>query len=88
MASAFKPYRRVLEGTSRAVADYVSVQEAAALMGVDRRTVWRLIVNGDLEAIRNPFDRRAKLVRREDVDVLAELARSTKRGRPRKDERS
>ncbi len=54
------------------MAGYLNVSEAAATLGVNRRTVWRLIATGQLEAVTNPVDRRAKLVRTEDVERLAE----------------
>jgi excisionase family DNA binding protein len=51
--------------------DFVNVQEAAQSLGVNRRTIWRLIRQGRLRAFPNPIDHRAKLVRREDVQKLA-----------------
>lgn len=45
------------------------------MLGVDRRTVWRLITKGDLTTEDDPLDRRAKLIRREDVQRLARLRR-------------
>ena len=51
-----------------AVNEYVTVAEAADVLGVNRRTVWRLINQGQLQAITNPIDRRAKLIRREDLE--------------------
>jgi hypothetical protein len=40
-------------------------------LGVNRRTIWRLIRQGRLQAFPNPIDHRAKLIRREDVQKLA-----------------
>jgi excisionase family DNA binding protein len=54
-----------------AVNEYVTVAEAADVLGVNRRTVWRLINQGQLQAITNPIDRRAKLIRREDLERVA-----------------
>jgi excisionase family DNA binding protein len=51
--------------------EYVSVTEAAQTLGVNRRAVWRLINQGRLQAITNPIDHRAKLVKAEDVEKLA-----------------
>jgi len=50
---------------------YVTVAAAAETLGVKRRTIWRLINQGQLRAIANPIDRRAKLVSQEDVEKLA-----------------
>lgn len=54
-----------------AISDFVTVAEAARVLGVNRRTVWRLISQGRLHAVTNPIDRRGKLVRWEDVEGLA-----------------
>ncbi|MGI8968552.1 MAG: helix-turn-helix transcriptional regulator [Chloroflexota bacterium] len=54
------------------MSEYVSVAEAAHVLGVNRRTIWRLIQQGRLVAISNPLDHRAKLMRRDDVRWLAE----------------
>src|SRR5437763_1161187 len=54
---------------------FVSVNEAAEMLGVNRRTVWRLISTGDLPALEDPLDKRAKLIRREDVQRLAQIRR-------------
>jgi len=51
--------------------EYVNVQQAAQSLGVNRRTIWRLIHQGRLRAFPNPIDHRAKLIRREDVQKLA-----------------
>ena len=56
------------------MSEYVNVAEAAQALGVSRRTVWRLIASGQLTAITNPIDRRARLVRRADVENLARYA--------------
>lgn len=53
------------------VIEYVTVAEAAEAPGVNRCTVCRLINQGRLHAVTNPIDRRAKLVRREDVEKVA-----------------
>ena len=49
---------------------YLSMEQAAQLMGVSRWTIWRRIRAGDLPAFRGGVDRRAKLVRRADVERL------------------
>src|SRR5947209_18350878 len=54
---------------------YMNVTEAASYLAVSRRTVWRLISEGKLEAVSDPIDGRAKLVSRDDVERLAEYRR-------------
>ncbi len=59
------------------MAEYLNVTEVAEALGVNRRTVWRLISTGQLKAITNPIDRRAKLIQKADVEHLASY---TKKG--------
>jgi hypothetical protein len=40
-------------------------------LGVNRRTIWRLISQGRLKATTNPIDHRARLLRRAEVEQLA-----------------
>jgi excisionase family DNA binding protein len=51
--------------------EYLTLQEAAEVLGVSRWRMWMLVKNGELEAITSPLDRRVKLVRQEDIDRLA-----------------
>lgn len=51
--------------------EFITLQEAEAILGVSRFTIWRLIKDGELTAYQAPADRRRKLVRREDVEALA-----------------
>jgi excisionase family DNA binding protein len=50
--------------------EYLTVQEAAELMGVSRFTIWRRIRDGALPAYRADVDRRTRLVKRADVEAL------------------
>jgi excisionase family DNA binding protein len=50
--------------------EYLTVQEAAELMGVSRFTVWRRIRAGELPVYQSGVDRRARLVKRTDVEAL------------------
>ena len=50
--------------------EYLTVQEAAELMGVSRFTIWRRIRDGALPAYRAGVDRRTRLVKRADVEAL------------------
>ena len=50
--------------------EYLSLQEAADLMGVSRFKLWRLVREGKLAAHQSERDRREKLVRRADVEAV------------------
>ena len=50
--------------------EYLTLQQAADLMGVSRFKLWRLVRDGKLTAHVSERDRREKLVRRADVEAL------------------
>ncbi len=50
--------------------DFLTLQEAADLMGVSRFKLWRLVREGKLVAHQSERDRREKLVRRADIESL------------------
>jgi excisionase family DNA binding protein len=50
--------------------DFVSMQQAADLMGVSYWTVYRLVKAGKLPTYRSPLNRRVKLVKRSDLAAL------------------
>ncbi len=50
--------------------DFVTMQQAAALMGVSRWTLWRLVKEGRLPSYESEINRRVKLVKRADLAVL------------------
>jgi excisionase family DNA binding protein len=50
--------------------EYLSLQEAADLMGVSRFKIWRLVREGKLETFESERDRRERLVRRTDIEAL------------------
>jgi len=52
------------------VDDFVTIQQAAKLLGVHRITVWRLVRDGRLQAYQSPINRRVKLVKRADLTAL------------------
>src|SRR5438067_1635599 len=56
------------------LADYVTVPEAARLLGVSESTIWRWIDRGDLPASR--FGRRKVRIKREDLGRVVRPARS------------
>jgi excisionase family DNA binding protein len=49
---------------------YLTLQQAAELLGVARSTLWRRIRDGELLAYRSGVDRRTRLVKRTDVEAL------------------
>jgi excisionase family DNA binding protein len=52
--------------------DYLTVQEAAEVLGVTRFTVSRLVREGVLASYVSPLNRRQKLVKRDDIEALRE----------------
>jgi excisionase family DNA binding protein len=53
-----------------AMDDFLTLQQAADLMGVHRITVWRLVRAGKLQMYQSETNRRVKLVKRSDVEAL------------------
>lgn len=51
-------------------AEYVTIQGAAAALGVTRRRIWQMVKSGDIEARTNPLDRREKLIPQSEIDRL------------------
>ncbi|MGH2371443.1 MAG: helix-turn-helix domain-containing protein [Chloroflexota bacterium] len=50
--------------------DYLTVNEAARLLGISRTRMWQLAKQHELETFELPADRRVKLFRRADVLAL------------------
>jgi excisionase family DNA binding protein len=57
---------------------YFTIQDAAEALGVNRKRIWRMIRDGQLEAITNPVDRREKLIPREAIERLLEFTQTKK----------
>jgi excisionase family DNA binding protein len=53
--------------------DFVSMAEAQRILGVSNYTVWRMVRDGELTAYQSSLDRRRKMIRRSDLDAVAEL---------------
>lgn len=49
---------------------YLTVQQAAELMGIHRITVWRLVRAGKLQTYQSEINRRVKLVKRADLEEM------------------
>jgi predicted site-specific integrase-resolvase len=59
----------------KAEPEFMRVSEAAELLGVSRKTITRMIADGELAIVgRDPVDHRAKLVRRADVEAILRQA--------------
>jgi len=50
--------------------DYVNIQQAADLLGVNRRRIRELIKAGEIQSLTNPLDRRETLIPRSDITRL------------------
>jgi len=53
---------------------YLTIQAAADALATNRRRIWQMIRDGELQAVTNPLDRREKLILRSDVEKLSEFA--------------
>lgn len=50
--------------------EFVTIGEAAELLGLTRTTIWRRIKSGGLEVFQSQMDQRERLVRRSDIEAL------------------
>ena len=50
--------------------DFVSISEAARIVGVTRNVIYRLIAEGTLRPYASPLNRRVKLVKRAELAAL------------------
>jgi excisionase family DNA binding protein len=55
---------------SKSDSEYLTMQEATRLLGIGRMTLWRRVREGVIPVYRSERDRRARLVRRSDVERL------------------
>lgn len=51
--------------------EFVTMAEAAEMLGVSKATMWRRVKSGEIEAFESQQDRRRKLVRRADIEALS-----------------
>jgi len=61
--------------------EYLTINQAAEQLGVDRRRLRTLIQEGKLETFENPLDKRAKLIRVSDIQRLSLYPRAPKKPR-------
>jgi excisionase family DNA binding protein len=50
--------------------EFMTLNEAAELLGVSRPTLWRRIVQSEIPVFQSPQDRRHRLVKREDIERM------------------
>ncbi len=50
--------------------EFLNLKEARQLLGVSRTKLWKLIQEGRLPTYQDPLDKRARLVRRRDLENL------------------
>ncbi len=50
--------------------EFMTIKEAAEVLGVSRVTIYRRVKAGELEAYQSRADRRERLVRRADIEAL------------------
>jgi hypothetical protein len=55
--------------------EYLNVQQAADALGTNRRRIWQLIKEGQIETVTNPLDRREKLITRVEIERLARFSK-------------
>lgn len=63
---------------------YLTVQAAAEALRTNRRRIWQMIRDKELEAIDNPLDRREKLIPRAEVERLSDFAHKVASSAPRR----
>lgn len=51
--------------------EFITMQDAARLLGIGRMTLWRRVREGALPVYRSDRDRRKRLVKRADVEALS-----------------
>lgn len=56
--------------------EFLTIGEAAELLGVDRRRIRQIIQRGQMVATENPLDLREELVSREQDEALLRFARA------------
>ncbi|PZS03081.1 MAG: hypothetical protein DLM70_09445 [Chloroflexi bacterium] len=54
--------------------EYLTIQAAADVLNTNRRRIWQLVKDGQLQAIENPLDRRSKLILCGDVARFIKFA--------------
>jgi hypothetical protein len=55
--------------------EYVTLGQAADMLGVTRRRIWLMLKGDELHAFTNPVDRREKLIAYSEVKRLARFAK-------------
>lgn len=50
--------------------EFVTMTEAAELLGISKATMWRRVKAGEIEVYESQVDRRRKLIRKSDIKAL------------------
>lgn len=50
--------------------EFVTMAEAAEMMGISKATMWRRVKAGEIQAYESQVDRRRKLVRKRDIEAM------------------
>ena len=53
--------------------EYLNITEAAEALRVNRRRIWQMVKDGQIEAISSPLDRRETLIPRVEVERLSKF---------------
>jgi excisionase family DNA binding protein len=65
--------------------EYLTVNEARELLGVSQSKLWRLLKDGTLLWVPDPLDKRAKLIKRTDLEALLSKTRRKTAKQPPKE---
>lgn len=62
--------------------EYMTVTEARLYLGVSKGKMAGWLADGTLKSVQSPYNKRAKLIRRDDVERLAHQPRSSRKINP------
>lgn len=62
--------------------EFMTVTEARARLGVSKGKMAEWLADGTLKWVESPYNKRAKLIRREDVELMARQPRATRGKKP------
>jgi predicted site-specific integrase-resolvase len=59
---------------------YITLTEAGEILHVSRTKIARMVREGVLQTVSDPLDARVKLVKKEDVERIAQMSRRGREG--------